>query len=209
MLIGSSGGASPDRPCHGACISARASRSTKTIASSCSLRRTGRATRVRKTARPPPWARVSVNAEARRSGQASRFGWRPGPLAASLGRRSPRRAPPPWTPHPWHPPVARCARSIRNPQGGGALCSGPIPSGPTGHRPLGPSGRGDRRRPRAPVAGCAVLRLANQGARQMGQAAALGRRARAAGRLARRSARWRRVERSGFIVARARRSRAR
>ncbi|HXJ20929.1 MAG TPA: CHC2 zinc finger domain-containing protein, partial [Polyangia bacterium] len=74
-------------------------------ATRCSLRRTDRATRQQKTARPPRWAGVSVNAQARRSGQASRFERGPGPLAASLGRRSPRRAPPPWTPHPPGPPT--------------------------------------------------------------------------------------------------------
>lgn len=42
-----------------------------------------------------------------------------GPPGSKPGRRSPRRAPPPWPLHPWHPPVARCARSTRNPQGRG------------------------------------------------------------------------------------------
>src|SRR5262249_35497183 len=95
----------------------------------------------------------------------------PGPLAASLGRRSPRRPSPLWNPPPWHPPLApplslrglRPLRSIKEPpKGGGALLGADL-SGPSGHRPLGPSGRGERRRPRAPVAGCAVLRLATRG----------------------------------------------
>lgn len=59
-------------------------------------------------------AGIVLEATARDSAPAIALG-RPRAPWARLGRRSPRRAPPLWTPHPGHPP------SLRNPQRGGAL----------------------------------------------------------------------------------------
>ena len=78
----------------------------------------------------------------------------PVPLTGKPWPPLPRRAPSPWTPYPWHPPVSRFARSIRYPQGGGALCSGADLSGPLGHRPpsaLRAGGIGVDHGPRSPA----------------------------------------------------------
>jgi hypothetical protein len=69
----------------------------------------------------------------------------------------------PRTPPP-APLSLRASRSApsRNPRGKGRSARGQSEWLLRGHRPLGPPGR-VRRRPRAPAAGCAVLRLARPG----------------------------------------------
>lgn len=81
---------------------------------------------------------------------------------ARFGRRFPRRAPPPWNPHPWHP------LSKRNPQWGGALWlrgrserrgrRRPLRLGGTGAAPRAPVLR--LRRPAACRSPCGWARLA-------------------------------------------------
>jgi len=176
---------SPERPCHGPCNCARAELVGESTAhlvlapgqgprhSACVTRRsTRRCTRHGESA-----GRAARGMRRLTSGGRA-------PWPASLGRRSPRRPSPPWTPHTRHPPVAPrfALRSDKESPGGRGALLGADLSGPSGHRPLGPPGRGDRRRPRAPVDGCAVRRLARPGGPALGARAATRATARARGR---------------------------
>ena len=99
-------------------------------------------------AMPPLGVCVATTSRARRSGQACRLGRGPGPLASKPWPPLPPPRPSPLDPPPRAPPC-RSLRSLHkvSPGGRGALLGADL-SGPSGHRPLGPPGRGDRRRPR-------------------------------------------------------------